>query len=617
MKEHRRDIDLIKGIAILGVVLFHLGLVKSGYLGVDAFFVINGFLLIPSMCRKIANRDFSFGGFLKKRITRLWPLIILASVVCLLIGYWVMLPDDYENLSQSVISNMFFSQNILSSITVSDYWNTVNDYKPLMHLWYVGILMEFYVVLPLILIMTCNCADIIKIDRMKAMIGVIGILTLVSLLLFMSPLLKDGDKFYLLPCRFFEISIGGMLAIIMEKSIVKIGGGKIISYTVCGICVFLIYSSLFRFDIHTMGSFTPVVGDDTIYDEGIIMPRSLLLLLTVSFSVGVCLLKNDKIRFIPFEWLGKRSYSIFIWHQVFLAFYRYCISNEITVAMIVYLLLLTVLFSELTNRLVEQRMPQSNKGLLFQVGFATILLFCSFNIYSKAGVMRDIPELDIKRGEGVKGMFASYCDRNYKYDKDFEINGKLNILVAGVSFGRDFCNVIQESSVKDSVNISYIIHVDSLPNYKKRLATADLFFIFAAKHKIPKEFWGQLKPTAAVYGIGSKAFGTNMGVVYFGRDKADYYESTVRAIPGLIDLNLRWKDEWGSDRYIDYVSPVLIQSGRAPLIKVFTPEHKFISQDCRHLTPAGAKWYAKELKIDSIIMSHKHSVCVQKCDSVI
>ena len=136
--EYRQDIDSLKGIAIIAVVLFHLGLLESGYLGVDIFFVINGFLLVPSVCKAIDDSAFSFFNFMEKRIVRLLPLIVLASVTSLILGYFLMLPDDYENLAQTVIASNMFSENILSLIT-TNYWDVQTGCKPVMHLWYVGI----------------------------------------------------------------------------------------------------------------------------------------------------------------------------------------------------------------------------------------------------------------------------------------------------------------------------------------------------------------------------------------------------------------------------------------------------------------------------------------------
>ena len=146
---YRTDLDVIKGIAIIAVILFHLGLVKSGYLGVDAFLVINGFLIVPSVLRKIESGDFSYWSFIRKRVMRLWPMVLFATLFCLIIGLIGMLPDDFENLGETIVASNLFSENILLSITTKDYWNVANDYNPLMHLWYVGVLFEFYLLFPI------------------------------------------------------------------------------------------------------------------------------------------------------------------------------------------------------------------------------------------------------------------------------------------------------------------------------------------------------------------------------------------------------------------------------------------------------------------------------------
>lgn len=77
MKTYRADLDGLKGLAIIAVVFYHMGILKTGYLGVDLFFVINGFLVIPSLCRSIQNGSFTYFDFLKKRVIRLLPLIVI------------------------------------------------------------------------------------------------------------------------------------------------------------------------------------------------------------------------------------------------------------------------------------------------------------------------------------------------------------------------------------------------------------------------------------------------------------------------------------------------------------------------------------------------------------
>ena len=166
-------LDVLKAFAIIAVVLYHSGFMPYGYLGVDLFLVINGFLITKGLSRKMLINS-NLGGcspgilaartnnngwkeyfdFELSRIVRLLPVLLVAGVACMSLGYFVMLPDDYENLSESVIATNLFGNNILSAITTKNYWDVVNEYKPLMHTWYVGLVMQFYLVYPLLFFLT-------------------------------------------------------------------------------------------------------------------------------------------------------------------------------------------------------------------------------------------------------------------------------------------------------------------------------------------------------------------------------------------------------------------------------------------------------------------------------
>ncbi len=147
-------IDCIKFFAIIAVVFYHAGYLKYGYLGVDIFLVVNGYFITKVLERQYytatsEGRKCSFFRegitFLSKRILRLLPLLIIAGIVCMLWGYFVMLPDAYENLGESVVATNLFSNNVLEAIVSKDYWALNNNFKPLMHTWYVGIIFEYYV----------------------------------------------------------------------------------------------------------------------------------------------------------------------------------------------------------------------------------------------------------------------------------------------------------------------------------------------------------------------------------------------------------------------------------------------------------------------------------------
>lgn len=600
---YRKDIDVMKGIAIIAVVFYHMGILKSGYLGVDLFFVINGYLIVPSLVNKICSDSFSYIDFLKKRFFRLIPLILIASIVCFIVGFWGMLPNDFENLCESIFATNFFSENILSAITTKDYWDVVNDFKPLMHLWYIGILAEFYLVFPILLILANKVFAKFNVNRNKSLWSFVIACFVCSIILY---LVTDNDcyKFYYLPYRLFELLFCGVIYyfqnICLERK--KTNYSKIIYYVAfCGL-VFFIFSSLCLFDINYIGTVDlPVGGQELVIPSGLICSKDILLITVVILSGFVVSFGNDQI-FINsgnvLSVVGKRSYSIYIWHQIILAFYRYFLSTEISIPFIAGYILAIIIISEISYRYIEKRVHFSSRNINFSIIGLAVISMVSFFIYLRAGVVRDVPELYIYKNDVHRGMHAEYCDRIYKYDKDFEKNGKKNVLVVGVSFGRDFGNILLESEYKDLINLSYGYKWDrDSINLSRRIKEADIIFSFSSKREIPRYVWNNIKANAKVYGLGSKNFGKSNGIIYSKRYMKDYFSQTVPLDDNYKKLNELWASEWG-ENYVDFIKPAEITSGR---IRVFTPDHKMISQDCRHLSKGGAEWYAKILDLKTLL----------------
>ena len=132
------DIDVLKGIAIIGIITYYMGILKTGHVGVELFFLINGFLIVPSLIKEIDEGIFRYLQFLRKRMSRLLPVLIMSCALCFLLGYFAMLPNDFENLCKSLIATCVFSNNILAAITTKNYWDVINGYKPLVHTRYLG-----------------------------------------------------------------------------------------------------------------------------------------------------------------------------------------------------------------------------------------------------------------------------------------------------------------------------------------------------------------------------------------------------------------------------------------------------------------------------------------------
>lgn len=583
----KKYLDVLKAFAIIAVVLYHSGFLTYGYLGVDLFLVINGFLITKSLknkllitsdcreangCRYGLNQYFDFEI---SRVVRLLPVLLIAGIVCMALGYWAMLPDDYENLSESVIATNLFGNNILAAITTKNYWDVVNEYKPLMHTWYVGVVMQFYIIYPILFYL----ARLDKKNPQRSLLVMISTLAVISLLVYFGTA-DVAHRFYYLPSRFFEFAVGGLVALTWKPQEEEKAFHKWFVY----ICYALLLALM-------------VVNRE-------IIPANLKLVAVVALSVVLVMsstvLENRLTGNGVLAKIGAASYSIFVWHQVLLAFYRYTISSHFTIVSYVLFVVAVAVLSWLTYQFVEQKTNDWIKGKKSKVLFyaITIVLFVGLTgfsgyIFRKGGVVRDVPELYISRNE--KANHKAYNDKIYKMDKPFETN-KLHWLVVGNSFGRDFANVILESAVSDSVEISYI-YADNYkkPEYAERFVSADR--IFLSSMGIDEQMVRELESVCLANGfntnnlviVGTKNFGESNGQFYVQRNKPNYFELRTRMEDGYFERNERLRALYG-ERYLDLIGLVIDDNGTMP---VFTPDHHFVSQDCRHFSKGGAIWFSQ------------------------
>ena len=336
-------LDVLKCLAIIAVVLYHSGYLTYGYLGVDLFLVINGYLITKGLNRKIltapateATNTINYLSFEVSRFVRLLPVLLVAGLVCMVLGYFLMLPDDYENLSQSVIATNFFGNNILAAITTANYWDVVNEYKPLMHTWYVGVVMQFYIVYPILFYI----ARLDKKKPQRTLLILISALALLSLLVYFITT-DNAQRFYYLPSRFFEFAAGGVIALTWKQH-ERI---KIYNLVFAYICYLLLIALM-------------------AVNEAFI-PSNIRLVVVVALSMVLITscaeLENGLTGNRIIAKIGAASYSIFLWHQVLLAFYRYSISSEFTVINYALFLVLMGILSWVTYQYMS---PLENVALI-------------------------------------------------------------------------------------------------------------------------------------------------------------------------------------------------------------------------------------------------------------
>ncbi len=146
---YRPDIDGLRAIAVLSVLIFHAfpSMLPGGFIGVDIFFVISGYLISSIIFNSLHGGKFSFSDFYARRIRRIFPPLLLVILVFLVVGWHVLLPDEYAQLAKHSLAGLGFMANFVFWLE-SGYFDNAAELKPLLHLWSLGIEEQFYIVCP-------------------------------------------------------------------------------------------------------------------------------------------------------------------------------------------------------------------------------------------------------------------------------------------------------------------------------------------------------------------------------------------------------------------------------------------------------------------------------------
>ena len=584
VQQRNHIIDLLKGIAIVAVILYHLGVSTFGYLGVDVFFVISGFFVTVGLMKAFENNRFSYWNYINKRLSRLWPGVILICFISLVLGWWFMMPFHFKLDCESVIGTLTFTNNYIQYITSGGYWIPDNEFKPLMHTWYIGILMQFYIIVPIIFIIAKRYFTHWK----KIVFYTLTGLSLLSLIGYLSPLWTETQNFYLLPSRFFELGSGALLALaIFDQEQISFRGGAerkafIFSISLILTCVF-IFSS----------------GIDAMKLRLTFVVAITILMVACSHYISVPLKVQKCI--LPLTFLGVASYSLYLSHQVFFAFYRYIINSSfnlttylwIITASIAIGILIYFLFEKPLSKYISKGKHNIYRLNVISLALAIALSAIGYYFYHQNGLMRDIPELDLYLGANNQTP-EEYNSYPFRLNSDFENNERKNILVIGDSFGRDWVNILREAGIDSVYNISYSM-VDV--NTRKRIKNADYIFVATNRPFFESYNYDEIYPelfSKKFWRVGMKRFCNRfIGNTYFKRDSPDYYGNTGDRDASIQKINLYEKSIF-KNRFIDVMAPVTAQDSS---IILFTEDKKLITQDGLHLTKAGAKMYAEKLDV--------------------
>jgi peptidoglycan/LPS O-acetylase OafA/YrhL len=210
-ERYRPDVDGLRAIAVMLVVTFHgfPGALPGGFIGVDIFFVISGFLITGIIARELSTNRFSLAGFYVRRIRRIFPALIVVLAAVLAMGWLWMLPHAYAQLSSDVFASAAFAANVALMLQ-SGYFDIESAKKPLLHLWSLGIEEQFYLAWPLVLMLAARWR-----------IGLLAVAAAIALASFLFNVALIGHDpvatFYLPFTRAWELLVGAVLAIGWSK----------------------------------------------------------------------------------------------------------------------------------------------------------------------------------------------------------------------------------------------------------------------------------------------------------------------------------------------------------------------------------------------------------------
>ena len=337
--QYRKDIDGLRAVAVLSVVLFHAdeSVLTGGFVGVDIFFVISGFLICRIIAQELAEDRFSILGFYERRARRILPALTAVIIFSILAGLLLYLPGDLRQLGQAVVASALFVSNFHFMTEVNYFAAPLESYS-LLHLWSLAVEEQFYIITPIIMIMVYRF-------RPSLLAGLLALLSLISLIV--SILLVDlypKGAFYMLPSRFWEMGLGAVLGITMAKF-----PGRAMAHSASITGGLLIAGSILL--IHNGPPFPglmavpPVVGAALVIWAGPEGAFNRLLSTTPAVMVGLI------------------SYSLYLWHWPILSLAKYYFIDDLTLAQTAIALAASFLAAYLSYRFVEQpfRRPSSDR----------------------------------------------------------------------------------------------------------------------------------------------------------------------------------------------------------------------------------------------------------------
>ena len=363
---YRPEVDGLRAVAVIPVILFHAGfsLFSGGFVGVDIFFVISGYLITSILIEDLQHDRFSIVNFYERRARRILPSLFVVLMFCLLASWFIMIPDYMKEFSKSLIGVSFFSSNLVFLLGTG-YFSTAAELKPLLHTWSLAVEEQFYIFFPIILFLLWKTKIIVR-------NGILATIMLGSFYLAVKwSFYKPEVAFFMLPTRAWEILVGVFSSVFYNnRKFIEFRKKHPYVNNLDAIGLLCIVISILCFDnssrLPGIPALLPTIG-------------TMVIIVFSSGGTAIGRLLSNRI-FVGF---GLISYSAYLWHNPLFSYTRHLSLTEPTVFTMSFLSCLTILLAYLSWRFIERpfrKVSFLSRKSVFRLSLAFLLGFSVFGI---------------------------------------------------------------------------------------------------------------------------------------------------------------------------------------------------------------------------------------------
>lgn len=509
MLAYRKDIDGLRAIAVLAVLGFHISdkYVSGGFVGVDIFFVISGFLITRIIWRDLEADTFSFSTFYAKRIKRLYPALVVMLLGCCCMIIYSGLPAETYAFGQGAIASLFYLSNHFF-LSINNYFDASLELNPLLHTWSLSVEEQFYILFPAFLFF------LFKSGRSSALYW-LSVLFVGSFCLSQYLVgVNESAAFFITPSRFWEFLLGGMIALLPAKNLRSRLGMEALSWL--GICmiVFGVFSISDSNAFPGITALWPVLGTGLVIFAG----QQPNLVLSRILSVPVA------------RFFGKISYSLYLWHWPLIVFYKLEVDPEPSDTEKIVLVLVSVILGYLSWKFIEETTRyisvEKHKRMIYVSGVVSTCVIAGIAlvfILTEGRKHRfsdeELTYIEYLNYDTIEQFRTGSCFLTSEYDAlsffDQELcvqtdPEKFNVLLIGDSHAAQFVEALNE--VYPSIELSQITASGCLPviEAKGEQRCTDLMQMAFKKTVVSKQFdsvilagrWDTEDVTSAIETVG-------------------------------------------------------------------------------------------------------------------